>query len=318
MKLKDIYKKVVEHGQKNDPRGLKGVSAELERIKAVYEDMPSRAKKEFDQERFTNPYADTRILHGDPETNVKNVLIGIDMEVGEVLLADRLREKGQKIDLIIAHHPEGKAHAIFFNVMYMQADIWNKHGVPINIAEGILEDRVREVERRVMPANHNRAIDAAKLLDIPFMCAHTPADNCVSSYLQDLFEKKNPVTVGDIVKIIEDIPEYKHEMGNNSIPKIVAGKDKSRAGKVFVDMTGGTEGPEKMFQAFANAGIGTVICMHLSEKHIQEASKNNINVIIAGHIASDNLGLNLLLDEVTKGEKLNIVCCSGFFRVERK
>jgi putative NIF3 family GTP cyclohydrolase 1 type 2 len=106
-------------------------------------------------------------------------------------------------------------------------------------------------------------------------------------------------------------------MENNSAPKIVAGKDRNRAGKIFVDMTGGTEGPEKMFQAFVNAGIGTVVCMHLSEKHIQEASKNNINVIIAGHIASDNLGINLLLDEVLKGEKVNIIPCSGFFRVER-
>lgn len=317
MKLKDFYKRIIEHGQKQDPRGAKGVAQELERVKSAYEDMPSRAKKEFDKERFTNPYADTRILHGDPETNVKSILLGIDMEVGEVVLADRLREKGQKVDLVMAHHPEGKAHAGFFNVMYMQADIWNKHGVSINIAEGILEDRVKEVERKVMPANHNRPVDAARLLDIPFMCAHTPADNCVVTYLQGLMDKKNPVTVGDVVKIIEEIPEYKHEMENNSSPKIVAGKDRNRAGKIFVDMTGGTEGPEKMFQALAHAGVGTVVCMHLSEKHIQEAAKNNVNAVIAGHMGSDNIGLNLLLDAVGKDEKLNIICCSGFFRVER-
>ena len=42
-----------------------------------------------------NPYADTRILYGDPDTEVSSILVGIDLEVGEVLLADRLREKGQ-------------------------------------------------------------------------------------------------------------------------------------------------------------------------------------------------------------------------------
>jgi putative NIF3 family GTP cyclohydrolase 1 type 2 len=57
--------------------------------------------------------------------------------------------------------------------------------------------------------------------------------------------------------------------------------------------------------------------MHLSEKHIQEAAKQNINAVIAGHIASDNLGLNLLVDEIAKGENLEIIACSGFYRVER-
>lgn len=317
MKLKEIYKNVIEYGQKQDPRGAKNVMQEVERIKKSYEEMSNTAKNEFDKERFTNPYADTRILYGDLETEVKSILVGVDMEVGEVILADRLREKGKKIDLIMAHHPEGKAHAGFFNVMYMQADILNKYGVPINVAEGILEDRIKEVERRVMPANHNRAVDAAKLLGIPFMCAHTPADNHVASFLQDLMDKKAPVLVDDVVKIIEDIPEYKHEMENNSTPKIVAGKGKNRAGKIFVDMTGGTEGSEKMFQALEKAGIGTIICMHLSEKHVQEAGKNNINAVIAGHIPSDNLGLNLLLDELQKKEKFDIICCSGFYRFER-
>lgn len=317
MKLKDLYSLVIEHGKKVDPRGIKGVTQDVERIKAGYEEMPSRAKKEFDKERFTNPYADTRILNGDPEVNVKSILVGVDIEVGEVILAERLREKGKKVDLIMSHHPEGKAHAGFFNVMYMQADILHKFGVPINVAEGILDERIKEVERRVMPANHNRAVDAARLLDIPFMCAHTPADNGVVTFLQNLIDEKNPQTVGDVVKIIEDIPEYKHELENNVSPKVVVGKDKNRAGKIFVDMTGGTEGSEKMFQVLVQAGVGTIICMHLSEKHIQEANKNNINAIIAGHMGSDNVGINLLLDALEKKEKLDILCCSGFYRVKR-
>lgn len=317
MKLKDLYKFVIEYGRRKDPRGLKGVAQEIERIKSSYQELSSRAKEEFDKERFSNPYADTRILNGDPEEVVKSILVGIDMEVGEVLLADRLRGKGKKLDLIMSHHPEGKAHAGFFNVMYMQADILSKYGVPINVAEGILEDRIKEVERKVMPANHNRAVDAAKLLGIPFICVHTPSDNGVATYLQNLLDKKAPDTVGDIIRIIEEIPEYKHELGNNLSPKVFVGKEKNRAGKIFVDMTGGTEGSEKMFQALVQAGVGTIVQMHLSEKHIQEANKYNINIVIAGHVASDNLGVNLLLDELLKKERLDIISCSGFYRVER-
>lgn len=317
MKLKKLYEMVIEYGRRKDPRGLKGVAEEIERLKVSYKELSERKKREFDKERFDNPYADTRILVGNPGKEIKSVLVGIDIEVGEIVLADRLREKGRRIDLVMSHHPEGKALAGFYNVMQMQADILSKYGVPINVAEGVLEDRIKEVERKVMPANHNRAVDAARLLDISYMCVHTPADNGVATYLQGLLDKKGPDTVGDVVKIIEDIPEYKCAIQNNVVPKVVVGNEKHRAGKIFVDMTGGTEGSEKMFEVLVQAGVGTIVGMHLSEKHIQEANKHNINIIIAGHIPSDTLGMNLLLDSLGKREKLGIIPCSGFYRVER-
>lgn len=319
MKLKKLYDSIVEIGKQNDPRGTKTVAAEIARLKDRYKEIPEKNKKIFDQERLTNPYADTRILSGNPNQEIKTILIGIDIEVGEIVLADRLNERGQPIDLVIAHHPEGRALAGFYNVMHMQADILNKFGVPINVAEGILDERIKEVERKVMPSNHNRAVDAAKLLELPFMCAHTPADNCVVSYLQSLMDKRAPVLVKDVVKILAGIPEYKQQTENNNAPKVVSGNGLRRAGKVFVDMTGGTEGSEKMFAVLEKAGVGTVICMHLSEKHIQQAHKHNINVVIAGHIGSDNIGLNILLDQLQKKNKikLKIVSCSGFYRVER-
>ena len=97
----------------------------------------SKKQKEFyDQERLVHPYSDTRILFGKKDTEVKTILVGIDIEVGEMLLAERLKQKGEKIDLLLAHHPEGMALAGFFNVMYMQIDILNRLGIPVNIAEG--------------------------------------------------------------------------------------------------------------------------------------------------------------------------------------
>jgi len=39
--------------------------------------------------------------------------------------------------------------------------------------------------------------------------------------------------------------------------------------------------------------------------------------VIAGHIASDSLGLNLLLDEIEKSGKLNVIPASGFVRISR-
>jgi NIF3 (NGG1p interacting factor 3). len=193
VKLIDIYRSAVLFGMERDPRGKDSVKKELLRAKNEYEKLSVKDKEFYDKERLNNPYSDTRILNGKEDSEIKTILVGVDIEVGEIVLADRLKEKGEKIDLVMAHHPEGLALAGFFNVMYMQVDILNKIGVPINVAESLMHDRIREVERKVMPANHARAVDAAKLLDINFMSCHTPADNCVATYLQDLMDKKNRI-----------------------------------------------------------------------------------------------------------------------------
>ena len=83
-------------------------------------------------------------------------------------------------------------------------------------------------------------------------------------------------------------------------------------------MTGGTEGSKDIFQKLSQAGIGTILAMHLSEEHFRKVRAEHINVIIAGHIASDSLGLNLLLDKLEKRQKFSIIECSGFKRVKRK
>lgn len=318
MKLRKFYDLVIEKGVEKDPRGRAIVVKELKNLKVKYAGLSKKQTEEFDQERLTNPYSDTRIIHGSGNEAIQCVLVGIDIDVGEVLLADRLIEKGKKIDLIIAHHPEGSALAALHQVMCMQADIAHLHGVPITIAEDLMKERISEVERRLLPVNHTKTQDAAKLLNIPLLCVHTPADNHVATFLENLFKKKNPECLGEIIEILKSIPEYQHAVKNNSGPKIVNGSDDCRAGKIFVDMTGGTEGSKDIFKNLAQAGVGTIVGMHLSEDHLKKAREEHINVIIAGHISSDNLGLNLILDAIEAVQKLDIIACSGFVRVKRK
>jgi hypothetical protein len=245
------------------------------------------------------------------------MLVGIDIEVGEVVLADRLREKKEKIDLLMSHHPEGMALAGFFNVMYMQIDILNKLGVPVNVAESLMSERIKEVERKVLPVNHARAIDAARLLDFAFMTCHTPSDNCVVTHLQNLIDRKKPDTLGDILDMLRELPEYKLAAKETAGPKIIRGSQDSKVGKVFVDMTGGTEGSKDIFKRLSESGVSTLVCMHLSEEHFKKAKEEYMNVIVAGHIASDTLGLNLMLDGLEKKGKIKIITCSGFNRFSR-
>lgn len=316
MKLKDIYGLVVEMGIQNDPRASEEIERVLSCTKKEYDELKDNEKNYFDKDRLTNPYNDTRILNGDPEVEVKGIIAGIDMETAEMLLADRLKERGYGIDLVLTHHPEGKALAGLHRVMHMQGDILAGTGVPINVAEGILSSRISEVERGLMPLNHNRAIDAARLLNLPFMCCHTPADNMVNTYLTRMFDDKSPKTVEDVVRLLMEIPEYQEASLQGAGPKIVTGSKKNRAGKILVDMTGGTGGSEDAYSKLAIAGVGTIVCMHIGEKHRKEAEKNHINVVIAGHMASDSLGMNFVADALEK-KGIEITTCSGFIRVKR-
>ncbi len=313
-----LYKRAISLGIEADPRGKKDVNAQLVQLKKDYEELKPEQKEEFDLEKLTNPYADTRILCGNKDKGVKEIMIGIDIDVAEILVADRLIERGKQISLVISHHPSGYAWAGFYDVMRMQADILYKYGVPINVAEGILKERISEVERKIMPANHNRAVDIAKLFNIPFVCIHTPVDNLVTAFLQKKMDEENPYRLKDVIKLLKEIPEYKEAITNNAGPKILVGVPENRAGKIFVEMTGGTEGSKLALEKLSHAGVGTIIGMHMSDELRKEAENNHINVIIAGHIASDTLGLNCLLDELVEETDLTITECSGFRRISHK
>lgn len=318
MRLGDIYQLAVEVGIEADPRGREQVERLLKKSQEDYNLLPEKDKRFFELEKFSNPYSDTRILYGDEDRPVENILVGIDMEVGEVLLADRLRERGEKVELILAHHPEGKAMAQFYEVMHLQEDVLAQLGVPINVAEGLLSSRIGEVRRGVMPVNHYRAVDAARWLDLPFMCCHTPADNLVTRFLTDLFQREEPYWLGQVVDLLLEQPEYIEAAQSGAGPAIILGDKKKRAGKIFVDMTGGTSGSEDAYSKLVQAGVGTIVGMHMGEKHRKEAEKNHINVIIAGHMASDSLGINLFLDHLIQQEPgIALKPCSGFRRVER-
>ncbi len=317
MKLGKLYEQVVKIGIDNDPRGKSAVSKALSEKKKEYQEL-KKPNRNFDLDCLFNPYPDTRVLYGDKEKQIKAIFVGIDVGGEELLLVDRLNQrKDIKIDLAISHHPAGKALAALFEVMPMQAEILAQHGVPIAVGEALTLERLKEVERRFMPVNHMRAVDTARLLDIPFICMHTAADNCAATFLCNIFNKKKPYILQDILDILNAIPEYEYASSNKCPPKIIQGTPKSKAGKILVDMTGGTEGSKEVFSRLATSGISTLVCMHLSEEHLKNAEKERLNIVIAGHISSDSLGMNIVLDNLEKQEKFKIICASGFKRFER-
>lgn len=313
MKLGEIYNLSIQMGMDADPRGREGAEKVLKKRKKEYEELKEKEKEYFDTEVLTNPYSDTRIHFGDPEQEVKKILTGIDIEGDELLVAKRLGD----IDACVAHHPRGIALARLDDVMHMQADVLNQYGVPINIAEALLHTRISEVGRGLSASNHYRALDIARLVEMPYMCTHTVTDSLAFQFLRKYVEGEKIETVGEVLDALLEIPEYHESKKRGMGPEIFSGKRENRAGRVaLTEITGGTDGSHDIYEKLAQAGVGTVIAMHQSEKHVKSAEEAHVNVVVAGHMSSDSIGLNLFLDKLEE-QGVEIVPCSGLIRVSR-
>lgn len=316
MKVKEIFDLAIKNGVAADPRGQKVVTRYLERVKKQYESLKPEEKNLFDTEKLNNPFPDSFIHVDDGKTQVKRVLAGIDINGPEILLANQLNERGKKIDLVIAHHPEGKGLSNLHEVMEMYTDVYPQYGIPVHVAEKLTEDRIREIGRGVHPINHFQAIDIAKHLDINFINTHTITDNMVDKFVREYLIKKGPETVGDILKALLELPEYQIAQKNGAGPRIVAGGPNNRVGKWMLEMTGGTNPSPKVYEKFSQYGVSTIVGMHMRDEAIKNSNEGHMNIIIAGHMSSDSLGMNLWLDELEK-RGIEVVPCGGLIRVSR-
>jgi len=319
MRIQDIQNLSIKIGMDADFRGRDGVQKLLDNKKKKFEQLSQKDQEEFDKDALTNPYLDSGVWNIVEEGNlpagrqVKRVLVGIDIGPEEILIAKELGN----IDLVIAHHPVGKGLAQLADVMDLQIDVCNYYGVPVNVAEGLMKERISEVARGVNASNHQRTVDAAKLMKVNLMNSHTPCDNLAAKFLKNLVEEKKPERLGELIDVLKEIPEYKEAMKIGVGPKIFVGAPENRCGRIALsEITGGTAGSAKLYEKMAQAGVGTIVGMHISEEHKKEAELANVNIVIAGHISSDSLGVNLLMDELEK-QGIEIVPCSGFTRFSR-
>lgn len=312
MTIREIFNLAIQKGIEADFRGKEKIEKLLRERQEKYEGLSEKEKEEFDIEKLKNPFSDSRILHIAQDKEIRKVLVGIDIEPPEIILAERLG-----VDLVISHHPLGKALATLHEVMELQCDLLAQYGVPINIAEKLMEERISEVARGLNKVNHQRTVDFAKFLKVNLICLHTPSDNLAAQFLKNLIEREKPEKLKDLINLLKEIPEYKEAIKIGAGPKIFVGEKEARCGKIaLTEITGGTEGSPRLYEKMAQAGIGTIVGMHISEEHKKEAQNALINVVIAGHISSDSLGMNLFLDEIEK-RGIEIIPCSGLIRVSR-
>jgi len=239
--------------------------------------------------------------------DVKHILTGIDMEGPELLLAKELGA-----DCVVSHHPyAGTSVTDFHKVMERQIRRMVHFGVPINKAQKALKKRMAQVDLSHHTVNFDRAQSIAGLLGMGYMNIHMPADviseSVVQAHLDYRVGNNKRATLGDVLGALNELSEYKASV---SKPVIRVGGESDYAGKIAVLMAGGTGGGADVYRAYFEAGVGTIICMHIPEDVKKAVEEQNVgNVIVAGHMASDSIGMNRIIREWRKNGLKVTPCC---------
>lgn len=243
-----------------------------------------------------------------PGEEINKVLIGIDMETPELLLG---RELG--FDCVVSHHPKAEGAVVdFYKVMDVQIDKMVEFGVPINKAQKVLRKKQATVELGGHVSNYDRHASAARLLKMPYMNIHLPADiiteGIVQNHLDERLGASPKATVGDVIDALNEMEVYKNAISN---PVVRVGSKSDYAGKIAVLMAGGTNGGTAVLKSYFEAGVGTIVCMHIPEDVKKAVAEQNIgNVVVAGHMASDSIGLNKIIEAWEK-EGIEVTKMSG-------
>ena len=94
-------------------------------------------------------------------------------------------------------------------------------------------------------------------------------------------------------------------------PIIRVGSAEDYAGKIEVLMSGGTNGGAEVYKSYFQAGVGTIIAMHVPEDVQKAVIEQNIgNIIIAPHMPSDSIGL-LEIVKAWRAQGVEVTCMSG-------
>jgi len=222
--------------------------------------------------------------------NIKKVLMGVDMDTAELMLAKQLG-----YDCVVTHHPRN-TNVDMLKVLDGHILKLEALGMPRNKGQKLLAERREELSYGMHVSNSRRSASAAKLMGMPFMSIHTPADKIgeamVQKLLDDKFANKPDTKVGEICDALEELTEYKNSVRK---PVIRVGGKESYAGKIYVLMSGLTGPGPDITKAYFEAGVGTLILMHIPEKDVKAVKEQKIgNVVVAGHMSSDSLGLNAI------------------------
>lgn len=318
MTILDLYEFAIERGLALEPRGEAELRGLLAQAASHAESLTGADRLKFDQARLHNPFGDTRLLSGDPGTEVHRVLCGVNVDSGELLLADRLRDCGRPVDVVIAHHASAQGGGIGSreDILRAQVRMLTDFGVPAHRAEKLILPLAQAPGQRSTDYRLNQLAEA---LGLPLMTIHGPADLYVYQECRRVLRDDQPRTVGDLIAISDSWPEVQWFLQRGLGSSAAVGDPAALLGRTYCCFYGGWNPTPEVFEALCDAGCETLWVMDTGEPLNEVARRRGANIVVTPHMAADAGGLNRLFDAaMARFGDFDVVGVGGFVRVDRR
>lgn len=230
-------------------------------------------------------------VHG---SDIRKVLISIDITVSELILAKNLG-----CDCVVAHHPLGEAIINFHRVLTRHKSLMVQNGVPETIAEEAVSRLIQRIEVRNHAANYSQVVEAARQMKMPLLNIHLPLDEVGRRKMDEVTPKNRNIKVKDIITSLKRIPEF--QRARTEI-KLRLGDHESEAYPYAIVHGAGTNGGYPVAKAYFENGVSTIAYIHIDPEELRRLREEKIkgNLIVTGHIASDSIGINVLIESLRK------------------
>jgi len=261
-----------------------------------------------------------------PGKNIKKIILTMDVNVGVLHMA-----KQMGFDAVVGHHPCGVLPKQG-EVYRRHIDLLEKHGIPRQKAVGALGESIESTVRRTenqrfrmmyfeSPNQTVLEVDAAKILDLPFMNVHNPLDETGRRILQakiDEVASHNPsLNVQDVLALIEELPEARYAKDQYGIsPRIFLGEPDSMASRV-VFVHGAMTAPSAEIINFCwENGLKTIVVLHATFETLETLRKQSRgNLICTGHFLGDSIGITPFINKLRE-RGLEVICMGGIIDIQ--
>jgi len=254
---------------------------------------------------FTESPADSSIVH-DTAKPITKLMASINATTGDLMLA-----KQMGCDAFLLHHPlAGDSRRRFHRVLERMIELMADHGVPDDAARAATHRLRTRLRFHDHASDWDHLASAARHIGIALLNIHLAADEIGRQEMERAIEDlPEDATAEQAVAALRTIPEL--AAPTNEIIHVPEGPT-GRAGRIAVMHAGGTnagaDGAEALFDTTAGDQRGpvrTVVYIHLSgddARRIEDRAHNNQpgTVIVTGHLASDAIGMNILIERIEK------------------
>ncbi|HEX9709060.1 MAG TPA: hypothetical protein VGB42_03715 [Candidatus Thermoplasmatota archaeon] len=241
--------------------------------------------------------------------DLKRAVFAVDLDSGELALAKQLG-----FDVAIAHHPcGGSTWAGFPVVLGRHVPIMTGAGVPEGEARAAVQALKDEHGPRTHALNYDRLPSVARLLGLPFMNIHAPADEVGRRVMHEAIAGAvgREARVEAAVRALEGLPEFattRHPIA------VRMGRPDAPLGRWVFVHGAGTNGGYPVASALFRSGVDTVFYIHVDPAHLrrlkEEFGAADKNLVVTGHIASDSVGINVVVRRL-RAEGLEVHTMGG-------